>query len=135
MRNSTQDGVGTALQFDEESGVLYVMGSFERLTHTNEICLGLAAYEIEHNRWTCLATMAHTVLPTGGNNMLLTPYGLMVAGETGNATTWPDNSRPYTIALLTSTLKKKVVTSTKKYSSDDDSLVDIAAKEYHCSCL
>jgi hypothetical protein len=128
MLNITQDGVGTALQFDEESGVLYVMGSFERLTNTNEICLGLAAYEIEHNRWTCLATMAHTVLPTGGNNMILTPYGLMVAGETGNATTWPDNSRPYTIALLTSTLKKKVVRSTKKASSDDDSLVDIEPK-------
>jgi len=126
MRNSTQDGVGTALQFDEEAGVLYVMGSFERLTASPGICLGLAAYEIEHNLWTCLATAAHTVLPTGGNNMLLTPYGLMVAGETGNSTTWPDNSRPYTIALLTSTLKKKrVVTTTKKYATeDDDALVD-----------
>lgn len=57
--------------------------------------------------------------------MLLTPYGLMVAGETGNSTTWPDNARPYTIALLTSTLKKKkVVTTTKKDASDDDALVD-----------
>jgi serine/threonine protein kinase len=105
MRNSTQDGVGTALQLDEESGVLYVMGSFERLTSTYEVCLGLAAYEINKNRWTCLADAAHTVLPSGGGNMLLTPYGLMVAGKTTSSTTWPDNDRPYTIALLKATLK------------------------------
>ena len=105
MRNSTQDGVGTALQLDEESGVLYVMGSFERLTATYEICLGLAAYEINANRWTCLADAAHTVLPTGGGNMLLTPYGLMVAGKTASSTTWPDNDHPYTVALLKATLK------------------------------
>ena len=42
MLNSTQDGVGTALQLDEEAGVLYVMGSFERMG-TGEICFGLAA--------------------------------------------------------------------------------------------
>lgn len=56
--------------------------------------------------------------------MLLTPYGLMVAGETGNSTTWPDNSRPYTIALLTSTLRKKRVVTSKKSPSDDDALVN-----------
>lgn len=105
MQNSTQDGVGTALQLDEESGVLYVMGSFERLTATNEICMGLAAYEINANRWTCLADAAITVLPSGGGNMLLTPYGLMVAGKTASNTTWPDRDRPYTIALLNATLK------------------------------
>jgi len=107
MANKTQDGVGTALQLDLEAGVLYVMGSFERLTKTNEICYGLAAYEINANRWTCLADAAHTVGPTGGNNMLLTPYGLMVAGKTADSTTWPDADRPYTIALLKATLKKR----------------------------
>ena len=126
MRNSTQDGVGTALQLDEESGVLYVMGSFERLTATYEICLGLAAYEIEANRWTCLANAAHTVLPTGGGNMLLTPYGLMVAGETTSSTTWPDSSRPYTIALLTSTLRKKKATARK---TDDDEIVEMSQND------
>lgn len=105
MRNSTQDGVGTALQLDEESGVLYVMGSFERLTATYEICMGLAAYEINTNRWTCLADAAHTVLPTGGGNILLTQYGLMVAGKTTSSTTWPDSDKPYTIALLKATVK------------------------------
>lgn len=107
MTNRTQDGVGTALQLDEEAGVLYVMGSFERLTSTNEICYGLAAYEINANRWTCLADASHTVQPTGGGNMLLTPYGLMVAGKTTPSTTWPDTTRPYTIAVLKATLKKR----------------------------
>lgn len=105
MANVTQDGVGTALQLDEDSGVLYVMGSFERLTATSEVCYGLAAYEIITNRWTCLADSAHTVQPTGGGNMLLTPYGLMVAGKTSGNTTWTDDDRPYTIALLKATLK------------------------------
>ena len=107
MKNVTQDGVATALQLDEEAGVLYVMGSYERLTKTNEICLGLAAYEINANRWTCLADPAHTVLPTGGGNMLLSPFGLMVAGITASHTTWPDSGKPYTIALLKATLKKR----------------------------
>jgi serine/threonine protein kinase len=123
MRNSTQDGVGTALQFDEESGVLYVMGSFERLTATYEICLGLAAYEIQANRWTCLANAAHTVLPTGGGNMLLTPYGLMLAGQTTSSTTWPNDSKPYTIALLTTTLRKKKTNVTLKKTDNDDEIV------------
>mmetsp|Transcript_29732 Transcript_29732/g.46000 ORF Transcript_29732/g.46000 Transcript_29732/m.46000 type:complete len:1196 (-) Transcript_29732:1779-5366(-) len=108
MRNVTQDGVGTAIQFDQENGVLYVMGAFERLTATYEECLGLAAYEIKSGSWTCLADPAHSVLPTGGGNMLLTPYGLLVAGRTANHTTWPDRSRPYTIAVLKATIKKKV---------------------------
>jgi len=108
MRNVTQDGVATALQFDEEAGVLYVMGSFERLTQTREVCLGLAAFEINANRWTCLADAAHTVLPTGGGNMLLSPFGLLVAGKTTSFTTWPDSEKPYTIALLKATLKKRV---------------------------
>jgi serine/threonine protein kinase len=105
MRNLTQDGVATALQLDDEAGVLYVMGSFERLTATGGVCYGLAAYEINTNRWTCLADAAHTVLPTGGGNMLLTPYGLMVAGKTTMETTWKDTSKPYTIAVLNATLK------------------------------
>jgi Protein tyrosine and serine/threonine kinase len=116
MTNRTQDGVGTALQLDEDAGVLYVMGSFERLTNTNEICYGLAAYEINANRWTCLADASHTVQPTGGGNMLLTPYGLMVAGKTTTSTTWPDTSRPYTIALLKATLK----TRSTMYQQEDD---------------
>ncbi|GKY91662.1 hypothetical protein MPSEU_000138100 [Mayamaea pseudoterrestris] len=126
MRNITQDGVGTALQMDEESGVLYVMGSFERLTATNEICLGLAAYEIEADRWTCLADAAHTVLPTGGGNMLLTPYGLMVAGKITNKTTWPDSDRPYTIALLKTTLK----TRNEKTEGKHDEVI-VEEKQYH----
>jgi len=104
MYNKTEDGVGTALQLDEEAGVLYVMGSFQKLSN-GEDCLGLAAYEIEANHWSCLADAAHTVLPSGGGNMLLTPYGLMVAGRTTVGTTWPDNSKPYTIALLKTTPK------------------------------
>lgn len=127
MRNSTQDGVGTALQLDEESGVLYVMGSFERLTATYDICLGLAAYEINANRWTCLANAAHTVLPTGGGNMLLTPYGLMVAGKVAESTTWPDSDRPYTIALLKATLKTHRASKT----NDDESDADTSQEEYH----
>mmetsp|Transcript_28467 Transcript_28467/g.66806 ORF Transcript_28467/g.66806 Transcript_28467/m.66806 type:complete len:1136 (-) Transcript_28467:28-3435(-) len=121
MKNATEDGVGTALQLDEEKGVLYVMGSFERLTATEEICLGLAAYDINTNHWTCLANPAHTVQPTGGGNMILTPYGLMVAGKTsGEETTWKDDSRPYTIALLHTTLRtQKVVNDTVVDTSQD----------------
>jgi len=113
MKNVTQDGVVTALQLDERNGVLYAMGSFERLTATGELCEGIAAYEIEANHWTCLADAAHSVLPTGGGNMLLTPFGLMVAGKTTSSTTWPDPERPYTIALLKATPKKEDKTSTK----------------------
>mmetsp|Transcript_20900 Transcript_20900/g.45358 ORF Transcript_20900/g.45358 Transcript_20900/m.45358 type:complete len:1062 (+) Transcript_20900:258-3443(+) len=127
MRNISQDGVGTALQLDEESGVLYVMGSFERLTATYEVCLGLAAYEIESNRWTCLADAAHTVYPSGGGNMLLTPYGLMVAGKTTTTTTWPDSDRPYTIALLKATLKTKE----KGTGNVDDDDVIVDEQRYH----
>jgi serine/threonine protein kinase len=124
MRNVTQDGVGTALQLDEESGVLYVMGSFERLTATGEVCFGLAAFEINTHRWTCLADSAHTVQPTGGGNMLLTPYGLMVAGKVSGKTTWDDDDRPYTIALLKATLKTHEVTQSAHSSDylDDDSV-------------
>eukprot|EP00934_Nitzschia_sp_Nitz4_P004510 Nitzschia sp. Nitz4//scaffold89_size161592//37776//42145//NITZ4_002367-RA/size161592-processed-gene-0.189-mRNA-1//1//CDS//3329559583//4500//frame0 len=125
MLNRTQDGVGTALQLDEESGVLYVMGSFERLTATADVCMGLAAYEINANRWTCLADAAHTVLPTGGGNMLLTPYGLMVAGKVDTtSTSWPYSDRPYTIALLKATLKTHRVGS----KLEDD---DVQQEEYH----
>ena len=129
MRNNTQDGVGTALQLDEESGVLYVMGSFERLTATNEICYGLAAYEIKTNKWTCLADAAHTVLPTGGGNMLLTQYGLMVAGKTTKSTTWPDKSKPYTVALLKATLKTHKVK--EKSPIADDEKVIVEEQQYH----
>lgn len=132
MKNRTQDGVGTALQLDEERGVLYVMGSFERLTATTEVCLGLAAYEIKTNRWTCLADAAHTVLPTGGGNMLLTQHGLMVAGKTADSTTWPDASRPYTIALLKATLKTEKKRTKKKTSGDDDSyIIEEEHMQYH----
>ncbi|KAL3776804.1 hypothetical protein ACHAW5_006223 [Stephanodiscus triporus] len=122
MRNITEDGVGTALQFDQENGVLYVMGAFERLTKTNKECLGLAAYEINTGSWTCLADPAHSVLPTGGGNMLLTPYGLLVAGKTTNGTTWPNTSRPYTVAVLKATIKKKVFfeeTSSSELNDDE----------------
>mmetsp|Transcript_12570 Transcript_12570/g.18481 ORF Transcript_12570/g.18481 Transcript_12570/m.18481 type:complete len:1027 (+) Transcript_12570:193-3273(+) len=120
MTNVTQDGVATALQLDERAGVLYVMGSFERLTKTNEICHGLAAYEINADRWTCLADGAHSVVPTGGGNMLLTPYGLMVAGKTKQkTTTWPNSSHPYTVALLKTTLKKH----NNNYRNDNDDYI------------
>jgi len=113
-----QDGVGTALQLDEGKGVLYVMGSFERLTLSSELCYGLTAYEINSNRWTCLANPAHTVQPTGGGNMILTPYGLMVAGKTsGKETTWKDGNRPYTIALLHTTLKTHEIVNDTSSSS------------------
>jgi len=105
MYNVTEDGVATAFQLDEESSVLYVMGSFTRLTATNEICKGLAAYEIIENRWTCLADDTHSVRPSGGSNMLLTPYGLMVAGFATGETTWKHPDKPYTIALLSTTVK------------------------------
>jgi len=131
MRNQTQDGVGTALQLDEERGVLYVMGSFERLTSTGGVCLGLAAYEIKTNRWTCLADAAHTVLPTGGGNMLLTQHGLMVAGKTADSTTWPDASRPYTIALLKATLKTRKRTSRKVDADDDTVVIEEEHTQYH----
>lgn len=123
MKNITQDGVGTAVQFDQENGVLYVMGAFERLTATDEQCLGLAAYEIKTGSWTCLADPAHSVMPTGGGNMLLTPYGLLVAGKTTNGTTWPDSGRPYTVAVLKATIKKKVFieeTITTTETHDDE---------------
>jgi hypothetical protein len=126
MRNISQDGVGTALQLDEESGVLYVMGSFERLTASYEICEGLAAYEIDYNRWTCLADAKHTVQPSGGGNMLLTPYGLMVAGKTTSSTTWPDSEHPYTIALLKAALR------TREHETEgEDEEVIVEKQHYH----
>ena len=126
MKNITQDGVGTALQLDEQRGILYVMGSFERLTQTNQECNGLAAYEISEHRWTCLADAAHSVLPTGGGNMLLTRFGLMVAGKTTETTTWPDSGKPYTVALLNATL----VTTTEKYHDDDEDVI-VQQKNFH----
>ncbi|KAL7430498.1 hypothetical protein ACHAXH_001846 [Discostella pseudostelligera] len=132
MKNVTQDGVGTAVQFDQENGVLYVMGAFERLTATNEECHGLAAYEIKTGSWTCLADPAHSVIPTGGGNMLLTPYGLLVAGKTTNGTTWRDSSRPYTVAVLKATIKKVVFeepTNSHSYDDDDDAGTDAALEE------
>lgn len=118
MKNVTQDGVATSLQLDEERGVLYMMGSFDRLR--GEMCAGLAAFEIETNHWTCLADAAHSVLPSGGGNMLLTPFGLMVAGKVTESTTWPDVDRPYTIALLKTTLKENVDEDDGTESSKDD---------------
>lgn len=104
MFNSTEDGVATALQLDQDAGVLYVMGSFERFG-SGELCFGLGAFDLNNYKWTCLADAAHTVMPSGGSNMLLTPFGLMVAGRTGSSSTWPDVSRPYTIALLKATIQ------------------------------
>lgn len=121
MINVTEDGVGTALQLDAENGVLYVMGSFERLTTTGDICFGIAAWEISENRWTCLSDSEHTVLPIGLGNMLLTRYGLMISGLTTNSTTWEDTSRPYTIALLTTRVKPKPTWKPKPFSSSSSS--------------
>jgi len=120
MKNRTQDGVATALQLDEEKGVLYVMGSFERLTTTSEICYGLAAYDIGAHRWTCLASKVHTVQVTGNGNMLLTPYGLMVAGKAGGLqSTWKNASRPYTIAVLHTSTKTHEVRYDIEFDDDD----------------
>lgn len=102
MWNSTENGVGTALQLDEEAGILYVMGSFDRVGD-GELCRGLGAYEIATRRWSCLDDPQHSVMPSGGGNMLLTPYGLMVAGRIQTSSTWHDSDRPYTIALLKTT--------------------------------
>eukprot|EP00578_Thalassiosira_sp_NH16_P016765 CAMPEP_0181115926 /NCGR_PEP_ID=MMETSP1071-20121207/21683_1 /TAXON_ID=35127 /ORGANISM="Thalassiosira sp., Strain NH16" /LENGTH=1104 /DNA_ID=CAMNT_0023200147 /DNA_START=959 /DNA_END=4276 /DNA_ORIENTATION=- len=129
MKNITQDGVGTAVQFDQENGVLYIMGAFERLTATNEECLGLAAYEIRTGSWTCLADPAHSVLPTGGGNMLLTPYGLLVAGKTTNGTTWPERGKPYTVAVLKATIKKRVFLETNSDALGDESDDDETDRE------
>jgi hypothetical protein len=130
MRNISQDGVATALQLDQESGVLYVMGSFQRLTQTYELCLGLAAYEIDADRWTCLADEKHSVAPSGGGNMLFTPFGLMVAGKTTATSTWPHRDRPFTIALLEDTLKTRKET---KLRPDDDKNDDgiVEEQQYH----
>ena len=49
--------------------------------------------------------------------MLLTPYGLMVAGKTTSSTTWPDNDHPYTVALLKATLKTHQVAKTSSGSA------------------
>ena len=54
-----KDGVATALQFDSVNRILYVMGSFERLTQTGEHCAGLAAYDTDRETWTCLADKTH----------------------------------------------------------------------------
>eukprot|EP00559_Dactyliosolen_fragilissimus_P006279 CAMPEP_0184870740 /NCGR_PEP_ID=MMETSP0580-20130426/38621_1 /TAXON_ID=1118495 /ORGANISM="Dactyliosolen fragilissimus" /LENGTH=986 /DNA_ID=CAMNT_0027373005 /DNA_START=554 /DNA_END=3514 /DNA_ORIENTATION=- len=121
MYNRTQDGVATALQLDEEAGVLYIMGSFERVGD-GRFCAGLAALEINNSQWTCLADAAHSVMPSGGGNMLLTPYGLMVAGRTTSFTTWPDSSRPYTIALLKAKLKNKEEKGKKRGGSNSNDL-------------
>jgi len=122
MENKTQDGVGTALQLDEEKGVLYVMGSFQRLTASSELCYGLAAYDIDSNHWTCLADDRYTVKPTGGGNMILTPHGLMVAGKTvRNSTTWEHQDRPYTIALLHTTKKTQEMANETSPENDDRS--------------
>ena len=133
MFNETQDGVGTALQLDEEAGVLYVMGSFERIGSARQLCFGLAAFEISTRRWTCLVDAAHLVMPSGGGNMLLTPYGLMVAGRTTSSTTWQDNSRPYTIALLNTTRVVKNRSSSK--SSGKAANVTTPNHEYKWSWL
>lgn len=134
MKNETQDGVGTALQLDEEKGVLYVMGSFERLTASSELCDGLAAYDINSNQWTCLANPAHTVQPTGGGNMILTPYGLMVAGKvSGKHTTWKDDSRPYTIALLHTTVKTNGDSETTLADTSSNDTTTAAADPSHTS--
>ena len=133
MFNKTQDGVGTALQLDEEAGVLYVMGSYERMG-TGQLCFGLAAYEIANSRWTCLADAAHTVMPSGGGNMLLTPYGLMVAGRTTSSTTWPNSDRPYTIALLNTTVKESVTKPLEK-SNQKSANLSPPSHEYRWSWL
>jgi serine/threonine protein kinase len=92
--------------------------------------MGLAAYEINADRWTCLADPAHTVLPTGGGNMILTPYGLLVAGKVAEATTWPDSDRPYTIALLKATLKTHR-TGTKYGDDSSQGNSETVQEEYH----
>ncbi|GMH97184.1 hypothetical protein TrVE_jg6285 [Triparma verrucosa] len=118
------DGVATALQFDPVSRVLYVMGSFDKLTQTGQLCHGLAAYETDSNIWTCLADELHSVEPSSGGNMLLTAHGLIVAGKSSNNSTWKSPDKPYTIAVLSS---KKNLTSAAasananpSYSFDDD---------------
>jgi len=103
MTNATQDGVVTAIQFDSTTGILYVMGSFDRLTATGEICHGIAAWEGRSKRWTCLADIDFNVQPSSSGNMILTPYGLFVAGRAEVSSTWPQYRRPYTVAVLKTT--------------------------------
>lgn len=119
MYNRTEDGVATALQLDEDADVLYVMGSYDRVGN-GQLCFGLAAYDIKTSEWTCLADAAHTVLPSGGSQMLLTPYGLMVAGRTTRSSTWPNEDKPYTIALLKTSLQKKLDNYVENHSDQDN---------------
>ena len=101
MFNPNEDGVVTALQFHSELGILFVMGSFERLSKTGEVCQGLAAWEVASEKWTCLADPSFRVQPIFGQNMLLSPYGLLIAGRAFGASSWPYSDKPYAIALLT----------------------------------
>lgn len=134
MFNATQDGVATALQLDQDAEVLYVMGSFERFG-TGQLCLGLGAFDLKYLQWTCLADSAHTVMPSGGGNMLLTPYGLMVAGRTVSRSTWPDVTRPWTIALLKTAVKTDNDDETKSSTTKTNSTAAPPALTYEWGWL
>ena len=101
MYNPNEDGVVTALQYHSELGILFIMGSFERLSKTGDLCKGLAAWESATNTWTCLADPSFEVQPIFGENMILTPFGLLVAGRAPVTSSWEFIGRPYAIALLT----------------------------------
>ena len=98
---------GTSLQFDPVHRVLYVMGSFKRLTATNTKCAGLAAFEVDSNEWTCLANEQHSVEASTEGSMLLTPFGLLVAGKAHEDSTWTSVELPYTIALLSASQRAR----------------------------
>jgi hypothetical protein len=91
------------------------MGSFQRLQKTAELCAGLAAYEVDEQKWTCLASDEHSVMPSSEGAMLLTKYGLMVAGRVANNTTWTNQTNVYTIALLSTSI---VITEDDVYDDD-----------------
>lgn len=101
MFNPTEDGVVTALQYHSELGILFVMGSFERFTKTGELCQGIAAWQSETETWTCLFDPSFEIQATFGENMLLSPHGLLVGGRSPGTSSWGFPDRPYAIALLT----------------------------------
>ena len=121
MYNSNEDGVITALQYHSELGILFVMGSFERLSKTGELCNGIAAWEFASETWTCLADPSFEVQPIFGENMILTPFGLLVAGRAPTTSSWEFMGRPYAIAMLN-------FASNDKEHSDDAGLPKISYK-------
>ena len=83
LRDEGMDGVVSSLQFDDRARVLYVQGTFERLTMGKMLCRDIAMYDVERDEWTCLEDKTGRFGVEAGmeGDMLLTRWGLMVAGR------------------------------------------------------